>query len=224
MGTKLRIGFVIMLVLIGAVGAASNTSMMRMQQQAETIESVYLPGMKVLADTRVKFMLVQQLGLEVALAADEVEITNLETAINQAIEDMRALDEAYYTIAGEGEQKEVYTAFDSYRQQVAAVFPSLLEAGKQGDMEAAGAAVKAMQEPYIAALEKLEQLIELNEKEGEIAADDSVAASGTGQDIVNLVSLLGIAAGGFISWIIARMIARPMAAMAAAARQISAGP
>ncbi|MCF2943134.1 methyl-accepting chemotaxis protein [Paenibacillus tarimensis] len=223
MGTKLRIGFFIMLMLIGTVGAASNTSMKNMQQQAETIESVYLPAMKILADTRVDLMLIQQLGLEVALASDGAEIEELETAIQQAIEDMQALDEAFYTIAGEGEQKALYMEFDSYRQQVAAIFPSLLEAGKQGELEAAGAAVKAMQEPYSGALGKLEQLIELNEQEGEKAADASVEASGKGQDIVNLVTLLGIVSGGVISWAIARMIAGPLASMAAAAAQISAG-
>jgi methyl-accepting chemotaxis protein len=222
-GRKLRLGFLAIIVLMGAIGATSTTKMMGMGDKAEEIQTIYMPSMKLLGDIKGDFINIQRLALRFTLETDASEKDRLEKKINTTISDIQQLQNTYEPLIDNEEGRNLFKSFLKTEQELADSFPSLINAGKANDFKSANKNVGDMKTPFNNALDTIEKLIEINSKETEKATEASVKLNKSGKRLVDILSILALVLGIVIALFLTRIISGPMVLMAKAAKQIASG-
>jgi methyl-accepting chemotaxis protein len=222
-GRKLRLGFISLLILMGAIGWTATTKMMEMGDKAEEIQTIYMPSMKLLGDIKGDFINIQRLALRFTLETDASEKDRLEKKINTTISDIQQLQNTYEPLIDNEEERNLFKSFLKTEQELADSFPSLINAGKANDFKSANKNVGDMKTPFNNALDTIEKLIEINSKETEKATEASVKLNKSGKRLVDILSILALVLGIVIALFLTRIISGPMVLMAKAAKQIASG-
>lgn len=222
-GRKLRLGFLSILICLGTIVAVSNSKMMEMGDKAKEIQTNYVPSMKLLADIKGNFINIQRLALRFVLETDPKEKDRLETKINAAISDIQNLQKTYEPLIDTEAERDLFASFIKNEQEVAAMFPSLLKAGKADDFTTANKIAGDMKVPFNNALDNLEKEVEINANDAGTAAQTSVQLNQSGKRLVDIVSVLALVLGAGIAFYLTRIISKPMVAMAKAANRIASG-
>lgn len=222
-GRKLRLGFLSVLILMGAIGGTATMKMMEMGNKAEEIQTIYMPSSKLLGDIKANFINIQRLTLRIVLETDSKEIDRLETKINTIISDLQTSQTAYESLIDNEEEKGLFANFIKSEQEVSVLFPSLLKAGKANNFKSANQIAGEMKTPFNNALDQIEKAIEINSKEAEKAAKASVNLNKSGKRVVDILSILAVVLGVVITLFLTRIISRPMVIMAKAAKSIASG-
>jgi methyl-accepting chemotaxis protein len=222
-GRKLGLGFLAVLILMGAIGAISTTSMTEMGEKAQEIQTTYVPSIKLLGDIKGGIINIERLALRSVMESDAKEKQALETRINTAVADLQKTQNTYAALIDSEQERSLLASLVKSEDEMSAIMPLLLKAGNANDVTSAYQRAGDLKAPFNNALDSIDKSLELIGAESYEAMTISNQLYITSKKNVNILSILSLLVGAGIAWLISRMITKPMNAMAKAAKQIASG-
>jgi methyl-accepting chemotaxis protein len=225
-GTKLLAGFLSLLLLIGAVGGIAIGRMKEMQNKANAIQHVWIPGSELLAGMRSGMINTERMALKYILDEDSEARQQLAEQINSMLAELQASSESYRLLAEQAGQSEQLTLTEQLAQ-IQSELQALLDqlfAYDNEENEAGVAQTAEELQTYIGGLfSTIQQLSQMNEEQMQAALAQSEKDASSGVLLVNVLVVVALVTGAGVAGFMARQISRPIKAMAAAARRIAAG-
>ncbi|TBL70775.1 methyl-accepting chemotaxis protein [Paenibacillus thalictri] len=222
-GKKLGLSFLSVLLCVGTIGAVSTTKMMNMGADAEQVQTSYMPSMKLLGDMKADFINVERLTLRWVMETDAGAKEKLRSQIDTAAADIQNTENTYKPLVDSEQERVIWEGFLQDRQTMSEILPKVLKAGEQNDSATADKLISESRSSFNSALERLEQLIDLNEQQSAEAMEASANQYKTGKRLVDMISIAALVLTAALSWFVPRIISRPIVTMARSAKRIAAG-
>ena len=221
--TKLLGAFAIVLILTGVVGWVGLMSASGANASTQDIFNREVKGLAQLGEVRTYVLRSRLLVLMHIIATDAAEMTRLEGEISQVdaklVEDMNALKDVWISEAKLNALSRLRTAWNEYIQ----VRGSQLAASQAGNPEEAWAAYGVASEKAQAAMDIVEELVQINETQAQQRLNQAQQAFATSRNLVlgtlGGAVLIGLAIAIFLS----RSIAGNVGRVARAAQGLATG-
>ncbi|MEI7026553.1 methyl-accepting chemotaxis protein [Paenibacillus sp. y28] len=222
-GKKLSAGFVSVLIMLVAMGVVSVYKMTEMGEQAQKVQTVWMPRAMLLGDIKAGLINIERLALKAAVTSNVQEKETIETAINTAIEELKAKQEQFAELITEEEEQQQYAQLLELEGQLAAGTDQLLAVDQNADLKSISTIAQKVQAPTASALEILNGLHEASGIHMGTAMDITMQLYESGKSFINRITVAAAVIALSVAFIIARIISRPIALMDKAARQIAGG-
>ncbi|MFC0211066.1 methyl-accepting chemotaxis protein [Paenibacillus chartarius] len=222
-GKKLGAGFIVILLLLLSMGAISTTKLIAMGDKAKEIEAVHLHSVQLLGQIKASIVNIERLTLRYVLERDTTERSALETQINNSIEALRSEKSQYAQLIKTDADKAAFTALEQSGEQMKTYTSALLQSVKSGDAAAVEKTANEMKTPFNEAIRIVDQLTDSSRAASDQALSESLQLYETGRETVDTISILALILAALLSWIMTRMMTKPIVRMSSAAKKIAAG-
>jgi methyl-accepting chemotaxis protein len=217
-GTKLVLGFSIMILMMGIIGFEGYSGIRQVQGDLDEIFSVAMPSMDYLLETDrdLQQLLVAERSMIFANASSDVFqklVEDYQTNMEQA--DTRWAK--YKALANTAEEKALFAEYEKAREEWKAISRKIVE-GRQADTregrrEALDLTLGAAAQKFEAMRDYLDKLTGLNLQNAESQQKESLATYRRTVLMQGGIAGLGMMAGIFLMWAIGRAVTLPLRRM-----------
>ncbi|MGG1659452.1 HAMP domain-containing methyl-accepting chemotaxis protein [Brevibacillus sp. NRS-1366] len=203
---KVVAGFILVLALLLVTSIVSVFQMSRMGEKINDINENWMPSVTILGGLNGETTDVPRLIARIGLESDQKEIDKLENDLNAILKSVEQKRKSYELLLSSDQEKQLYTDFsinwDSYTKMI----PNVLSVAKGSDSSKTTKEIKAIFPKWQEAKDILNELIKMNEKGSNEVSSDSVSIYQSSFFMILIISILAIAIGIIITFMIFRDI------------------
>jgi len=223
-GRKITYGFSSILVLILVVAGIGTVEMTMMGRQIQSVDANSLPSVQTLSKINQDVLNVQRLSLEMVLEKNQSKMVDLQSEINTVITDLATQENRYQLhMVSTKQEKNLFNEFLNSESNSLLQLTNIETAAFTHHASQAYALITQTNPIFTQARTLLGQDMALNTVKAATTAASAVQMYRTGRLILIALSVLAIALGGLVGWLIHRMISRPLISITDLATRISAG-
>ncbi|MBP2231167.1 methyl-accepting chemotaxis protein [Azospirillum agricola] len=221
--TKLRLAFLLMIVLFGLFGAVALKALSLVGHDIEHIAGDVLPS--VVASNAINTATSDYRDYELLhiLSIDPAERREYETQLAKLKDDIALWRSRYEPLVDTPEEKARYANFSRDYATYLAGSARLLEASAKGAGGEALGMVKEANRLFGAFSDDLVELVRLAQADSERTSQDAARVVSRGRTVIIVGLTIGIGFALFCMWLVETMIARPVAGLTGTLRQVGSG-
>lgn len=207
---KLLSGFIVIVLLIGATGFFGKYGLLLMENQVKQIYSENLNSIDKIHSIKENFLSEVSLVNVVVFDQDKTVIDSIAKSIDEIKTKNIPLVESFSTMSMTEEEKKYFEEFNTLVGTYSTEKDKLFEMLKNGDY--AGAQAKGYEINLITdnMSEKLDKLIEINQKQAEESYNDAISDYSTTVNIMHAILAAGIILAIAIGTLLSTYITRSM--------------
>jgi methyl-accepting chemotaxis protein len=223
-GTRLGLGFAVLLLLATALGIFSETQLARVKQSSTEMEVHWMPSVRVTSSMRSIIGAFRVAEIEHMLSRTEAEFSAWEKQLEKLDAQLQAEAAVYEKLVSGTEERRVWAQFKRLRADYMAKHAQLIgHSRKYQDDESKALFRGDSSRLYLACGAALERLVDINVAEGVGASQAADALYGSARGWVAASLLLMLAIGGLAAYLITRSITRPINQAVTIAQTVAAG-
>lgn len=220
---KMSAGFLVILLLLVAMGGTSVSHLTATGEKAREIKDVYFPSVQYMGQIKTALTNIERLALRYVLAQSESERTELEAQINTNVQEIQSDQQAYQAYIDTPQEQSMYDTLLSAEQKMGEAMSAMTQAAKANDYKTVEAKASELKAPFQTAMDVVEKQIVTNTTEANAALTDSIMIYESGKKTDDLLTITGLIAAALLAWFMTRMITKPVSRLKAAALRISSG-
>jgi methyl-accepting chemotaxis protein len=210
-GTKLGLGFAIVLILMGIMGISALTQMSKVNDQSTEITTNWLPATRFIMDLNTNTSDFRIAELAHIIATNEAEMQQLEAVMQKVSETIESNKKAYQALIASPEEQNLFDQFvkqyEAYRQ----VHDKVLQLSRQLKTEEAMVLINGeSQKLFDASSATAVQLVELNVAGADAASKLGDAIYASAQQLVTIIMMISLILGGLIAFFIVKNLLRQL--------------
>lgn len=214
-GTRLTVGFSVMIVFLMIVGLAGFLSVKNINGNVDDLFTLRLPSMDYLieADRDLQQLLVSERSMIFA-AADSDVFKNL---LKDYEENLKQSDERwnkYKVLAASSREKEIIPKYEQARREWEAISRKVVDGRlantEEGTTESMEVTLGLAKTKFEAMREYLNELTEINLAEAQRAHDEALRTYSNTRLILLVIIFTGILVGIFLIWMISGSVTKPL--------------
>lgn len=214
-GTRLLLGFSIMIAFLIIVGLAGFLSVKNINRNVDDIFTLRLPSMDYLieADRDLQQLLVSERSMIFA-AADSDVFKNLLKDYEENLKQSDDRWNKYKVLAASSKEKEIIPKYEQAREEWKAISRKVIDGRltntEDGTKESTETTLGVAKTKFEAMREYLNELTEINLAEATKAHDEALKTYSNTRMILMVIIFAGILAGIFLIWIISGSVTKPL--------------
>ena len=220
---KLLASFLFVVIMSAATSGFAIFKIMGMRNDTQRINDDWLPSVFTMGWMNGAVSDVQRIALAIALETNSAEIAKLEDQQAKLLQAMEQNKTAYWKLISSPEEKQVFDSFLKEWEVYLAKLPSFIAARKANDMIRANQIRQEIIPIWARANEFSHKLAEYNKSGAERYAKRSLGDAQAAYIWVSIFSFCIAVIAMTLGWLIARMIANPLAAMVERIQEVANG-
>ncbi len=214
-GTRLTVGFSVMIVFLIIVGLSGFLSVKKINGNVDDIFTLRLPSMDYLieADRDLQQLLVSERSMIFAAPGAEV----FKSLLKDYEENLKQSDERwnkYKALAATSREKEIIPKYEQARREWEGISRKVVDGRlantEEGTRESLDITLGVAKTKFEAMREYLNELTEINLAEATKAHDEAMRTYSNTRTILLIIIFIGILAGIFLIWIISGSVTKPL--------------
>ena len=208
-GTRIGIGFGLVLLLLLGSGVFATLQMSRINDSSTELADNWLPSVRYIGEMSTSFNKLRLQEVQRAIATDPAEQKDYDNRIAQSIEAFETSDKAYSAMISSPEERALYEELSKNFDQYVALrkdFVTLLAQNKT--QEAVTALNGEQRRVYRSTSETIDKLVELNVKGGKEASDRGDQLYASARSLIISVIVAALVLGAVVAFFIVRILSR----------------
>ncbi len=214
-GTRLMLGFSVMIVFLIIVGVSGYLSVKNINGNVDDLFTVRLPGMDYLieADRDLQQLLVSERSM--IFAAPDADV--FKSLLKDYEENLKQSDERwnkYKSLAATAREKEIIPKYEQARREWEGISRKVIDGRlantEEGTKESIEITLGVAKAKFEVMREYINELTELNLAEAQKAHDEAMKTYSNTRMILLIVIFVGILTGIGLIWMISRSVTKPL--------------
>ncbi|MCW0398005.1 hypothetical protein NB688_000854 [Xanthomonas sacchari] len=227
-GTRIGIGFGLVLLLLLGTGIFATMQMARINGSSTELAGNWMPSVRNVEEMSANFNKLRLFELQRVIATDPAERQDYDTRMIKTLEAFENNKKAYVPLISSPEEQALYADFAKNFDRYTELHKQLLALAAQGKTEESMTALNGEQRQiFRSTAAAIDKLVDLNVKGGQDASDrgDELYASARSLIIATIVAavLLGAVVAFFIVRILTRLLGGEPAYVAEIANKVAQG-
>ncbi|QIJ01379.1 methyl-accepting chemotaxis protein [Stutzerimonas balearica] len=216
------LGFGLIGLIVLLLGLFALRQMTSIREEAAKVSNQWLPSITALGDLNQRTMRIRIHTLRLLL--DRARVTENRANVNQFVEGLRPVEEAYAKTIFLAEERALFERYQGAREHFEAVLREILRLEASGELTQAIELVGSQLNQVASAMsEEVRSLIAFNNEQAELSAQKADELFGEAR----LWMILTIIAAGVLTWLLAwaftRSIVQPLSQAVEVAESVAAG-
>jgi methyl-accepting chemotaxis protein len=222
-GKKLIGGFLLILILLIAIGGISISKMNSMGNSMKEVQQNWLPSIKLLSEIQVNYINVYRYLLEITIETDINKMDETQTTLDNTVKVLKDNQRKYEMLIADPEQKKQYDSFVIGENRLLGQVPQVIKLARDNNDKDAYQLLIQLKDIFNRSNTSLTDDIALNIKGSDEASNSSLNQYQSAMIFEIIVSLIAIILTIAIALITTRSIVKPISFISTQLKEIAEG-